>query len=155
AKKPFRAIDLETGKPAEALKLPTYQAAGEPAVAGDRLLLVPLRTGEAAVWDYRAGKELRRLRATPRNFLSIRIFVAADGKTALTDGDALRRWDLATGEQIFGPSAEPAHFGVVGALAFLPGGALLSASAGGELRRWAIADGRPVGEPDRAASSNM
>ncbi len=120
AKEPFRAIDLETGKPTEALKLPTCEAAGEPALAGDRLLLVPLRTGEVAVWDYRAGKELRRLRATPRDFLSVRVFAAADGKTALSDGDALRRWDLATGEQIFGPSDEPAHFGVVHALAFRP-----------------------------------
>jgi WD40 repeat protein len=155
AKEPFRAIDLETGKPAEAVKLPTCEAAGEPALAGDRLLLAPLRTGEVAVWDYRAGKELRRLRATPRDFLSVRVFAAADGKTALTDGDALRRWDLATGEQIFGPSGEPAHFGVVQALAFLPGGGLLSSSAGGELRRWDIAGGRPVGEPGRAAGSEV
>jgi RNA polymerase sigma factor (sigma-70 family) len=155
AKEPFRAVDLETGEPAKVLKLPTCEAAGEPALAGNRLLLVPLRTGEVAVWDYRAGKELRRLRATPRDFLSVRVFAAADGKTALTDGDALRCWDLATGEQIFGPSGVPAHFGVVQALAFVPGGELLSASAGGELRRWDIASGRLVGELGRAAGSEV
>jgi RNA polymerase sigma factor (sigma-70 family) len=155
AKEPFRALDAETGKPAEALKLPPYEAAGEPAPAGDRLLLVPLRSGEVAVWDYRAGKELRRLRATPRNFLSVRVFVAADGKTALTDGDALRRWDLASGAQIFGPSAEPAHYGVVHALAFPPGGGLLSASAGGELRRWDIGGGRSLAESGRASGQEV
>jgi WD40 repeat protein len=155
AKEPFRAMDVETGKPAEGLKLPTFEAAAEPGLAGDRLLLVPLRSGEVAVWDYRAGKELRRLRATPRDFLSVRVFAATNGKTALTDGDALRRWDLATGEQIFGPSAEPAHFGVVNAVAFLPGGELVSASAGGELRRWDVAGGRSLAKPGRATGSEL
>jgi WD40 repeat protein len=154
-KEPFRALNLKTGKPAEGIKLPDYDAAGEPGLAGDRLLLVPLRTGEVAVWDYHAGKELRRLRATPRDFLSVRVFASADGKTALTDGDALRRWNLATGEQIFGPAVEPAHFGIVVALAFPPDGGLVSASAGGELRRWDMAGGRPLGESGRATGSNV
>jgi RNA polymerase sigma factor (sigma-70 family) len=81
AKESFRAIDLETGKPAKALMLPTCEADGEPALAGDRLLLAPLRTGKVVVWDYRVGKELHRLRATPRDFLSVRAYAAADGKT--------------------------------------------------------------------------
>jgi RNA polymerase sigma factor (sigma-70 family) len=151
-KEPIRALDLKTGRPAEGVRLPNYQIAGEPAVAGDRLLFVPLRTGEVAVWDYRAGKELRRLRATPRNWLSVRAFPSLDGKTAVTDGDGLRRWDLATGEQIFGPADNPAHFGPIQGLAFLPDGALLSADTGAELRRWNVAGGHTVGGPGRAAA---
>jgi WD40 repeat protein len=132
--------------------LPNYQVAEEPAAAGDRLLLVPLRTGEVAVWDYRAGKELRRLRATPRNWLSVRAYPSLDGKTAVTDGDGLRRWDLTTGEQIFGPTDDPPHFGAIQGLAYLPNGALLSADTGAELRRWDVAAGRTVGELGRAAA---
>ena len=48
---------METGQPARDVRLPNDQVASEPAAAGGRLLLVPLRTGEVAVWDYRAGKE--------------------------------------------------------------------------------------------------
>jgi WD40 repeat protein len=151
----LRAIDVATGRPADGFNLPKDEATSDPAAAGDRLLLVPLKSGEVAVWDYRAGKELRRLRATPRDFLSVRVFAAADGKTALTDGDGLRRWDLATGELIFGPAGEPAHFGYVNALAFLPDGRLLSAGAGGELRTWDVAAGRPVGAPGRATGSGL
>jgi RNA polymerase sigma factor (sigma-70 family) len=172
-KEPIRALDVETGNPAEGLKLPGYEVAGEPAAVGDRLLLVPLKSGEVGVWDYRAGKELRRVRATAKSFLSVRAFAAADGKTvltdsdgvsvsaatdvktALTDADGLRRWDLATGEMIFGPAGEPAHFGYVNALAFLPDGELLSAGAGGELRTWDVATGGPVGERGRATSSGL
>jgi WD40 repeat protein len=151
-KERIRALDMESGKPADGVRLPDYQVAGDLAVAGDRLLLVPLRTGEIAVWDYRSGKELRRLRATTRNFLSVLAYPAADGKTAVTDGDGLRRWDLATGEQIFGPAGDPAHFGAIQALAFLPDGALVSADTGAGLRRWDVAAGRPVGESGRAAA---
>src|SRR5262249_47294376 len=124
-----------------------------PVAAGDRLLLVPLKTGEVAVWDYRAGKELRRLRATAREFLSVRAFPAADGKTVVTDGDGLRRWDLSSGEVICGPTGEPAHFGILTALTFLPDGRLVTAAAGSELRTWDVASGRPVGEPRRATGS--
>jgi WD40 repeat protein len=155
AQDPLRAIDVATGRPADGFKLPKYEATSDPAAAGDRLLLIPLKSGEVAVWDYRAGKELRRLQATARSFLSVRVFAAADGKTALTDGDGLRRWDLATGEQIFGPEGEPAHFGYVNALVFLPDGKLLSAGAGGELRTWDVATGRPVGERGRATGSGL
>ncbi|MBO0699312.1 MAG: PQQ-binding-like beta-propeller repeat protein, partial [Zavarzinella sp.] len=155
SKEPIRAIDVETGQRAQGLKLPNYEVAGEPGAAGDRMLLVPLKSGEVAVWDYRAGKELRRLRATARPFLSVRVFAAPDGKTALTDGDGLRRWDLATGELIFGPAGEPAHFGYVNALTFLTDGRLVTAGAGSELRTWDVSTGRPAGEPGRATGSGL
>jgi RNA polymerase sigma factor (sigma-70 family) len=151
----LRALDVENGKPAEGLKLPDFPSAGAPAAAGDRLLLIPLKAGEVAVWDYRAGKELRRLRPTAKSFLSVRVYPDADGKTAITDADGLRRWDLATGEQIFGPAGEPAHFGYVTALTFLPDGRLMSAGAGGELRTWDVSAGRPVGEVGRATDSGL
>src|SRR5262245_11775127 len=155
AKERFRAIDVETGRPAAGFRFPDYKAFGVAAAAGDRLLLVPLRSGEVAVWDYRAGKELRRLRATTRSFITVYVFPAADGKTAITDGDGLRRWNLETGEQIFGPAGEPAHYGSVHALAFEPDGRLVSAAAGGELRRWDVTFGRPVVEPARASGSEL
>jgi WD40 repeat protein len=154
-KEPIRALDAETGKPVEGLRLPSYEVAGEPAAAGDRLLLVPLRTGEVAVWDYQTGKELRRLRATAKSFLSVRVFPAADGKTAITDSDGLRRWDLATGELIFGPAGEPAHFGYVNALTFLPDRRLVSAGAGSELRTWDVSTGKAAGELGRATGSGL
>src|SRR5262249_22236246 len=128
---------------------------GSAAAAGDRLGLVPLRSGEVAVWDYGAGKELRRLKATARSFITVYVYPSADGKTALTDGDGLRRWNLETGEQIFGPVAEPAHYGSVDAVAFESDGRLVSAAAGGEVRRWELHSGRPVGEPARASGSEL
>jgi RNA polymerase sigma factor (sigma-70 family) len=149
---PFRAIDVETGKPVAGLRLPNFPAQNNPAPAGDRLLLVPLKSGEVAVWDYRAGKELRRLRATPQAWLTVHVWAASDGKTAITHGDALRRWDLATGEMIFGPAGEPAHYGILNGVTFLPNGQLLSASMGGQLRRWDVNTGRTVGEPGRTGS---
>jgi RNA polymerase sigma factor (sigma-70 family) len=145
AKDRMRAIDLETGRPTDGMRLPSLPATGEIVPAGDRLLLIPLTSGEVVVWDHKAGKELRRLRASAREFFSVRLFASADGKTAMTDADGLRRWDLATGDLIFGPAAEPAHFGQIQALEFLPGGALIAADTGAELRRWDVAGGRVIG----------
>jgi RNA polymerase sigma factor (sigma-70 family) len=154
-KQSIRVLDMETGKPVESFKLPTFPTAGPPAAAGDRLLLLPLNSGEVAVWDYRAGKELHRLRATKREFLSVRAFPSPDGKTAITDADGLRRWDLATGDLIFGPTGEPAHYGYVNALTFLPDGRLVTAGAGSELRTWDVTTGRPAGEVARATGSGL
>jgi WD40 repeat protein len=141
----MRVIDIETGQPTDRMRLPSLPAAGEIVPAGDQLLLIPLTSGEVVVWDHRAGKELRRLRASARDFFSVRLSVSADGKTAMTDADGLRRWDLATGDLVFGPAAEPAHFGQIQALEFLPGGALIAADTGAELRRWDVAGGRVIG----------
>lgn len=155
AKERFRAIDVETGRPVEGLRFPPYKTFGFAAAAGVRLVLVPQQSGEVAVWDYRAGKELRRLRATARSFLTVFVFPAADGKTSLTVGDGLRRWNLETGEQIFGPVGEPVHYGAVHALAFESDGRLVSAAAGGEIRRWDVAAARPVGEPGRGSGAEL
>jgi RNA polymerase sigma factor (sigma-70 family) len=155
AKERFRAIDVATGSPVEGFRFPDHKAFGVAAAAGDRLLLVPLRSGEVAVWDYRAGKELRRIKATARSFITVYVFPSADGKTTLTDGDGLRRWNLETGEQIFGPAGEPAHYGSVHALAFVSDRELASVAAGGELRHWEIETGRPTGEVRRAGGSEI
>jgi RNA polymerase sigma factor (sigma-70 family) len=155
AKERFRALDVETGRPVESFRPPDYKTFDSAAAAGDRLLLVPLRSGEVAVWDYRAGKELLRLRATAKSFITVNVFPAADGKTALTDGDGLRRWNLETGEQIFGPAGEPPHYGSVHALAFVSDWQLASVAAGGELRLWDVATGQPTSEVRRAGGSEV
>jgi RNA polymerase sigma factor (sigma-70 family) len=154
--KPLRALNADTGEPVEGFKLPKYEAERAPVAAGDRLLLVPMRSGGVVVWDYREGKELHRLRANRGAIGLIQAFAAADGKTALTNGDGLRRWDLATGEMIFGPTSEPGHSGPVTALTFLPGGReLASLDNGEELRRWDLASAQPAGAPGRAAGSEL
>ena len=154
--KPFRALNADTGEPVEEFKLPKYEGERYPAAAGDRFLLVPMRSGGVVVWDYREGKELHRLRANRGAPGLIQAFAAADGKTALTNGDGLRRWDLATGEMIFGPTSEPGHSSPVGALIFLSGGQeLASVDMGEELRRWDVASGKPAGAPARAAGPEL
>src|SRR5262245_55542836 len=92
-KGPILALDAATGRPAEGFKLPTLRAAAAPAPAGDRLLLVPLWSGEVVVWDYRDGEEVRRLQANrpgPDSFTQA-FAPASDGRTAVTTGDGLRR----------------------------------------------------------------
>jgi RNA polymerase sigma factor (sigma-70 family) len=154
--KPFRALDAETGGPVEGFRLPKYEGERDPVSVGDRLLLIPVRSGGVVVWDYREGKELHRLRANRGAPGLIQAFAAADGKTALTNGDGLRRWDLATGEMMFGPTSEPSHSSPVGALTFLPGGQeLASVDMGAELRRWDVASGQPAGGAARAGGPEL
>lgn len=157
-KGPILALDAATGRPAEGFKLPTLRAAAAPAPAGDRLLLVPLWSGEVVVWDYRDGEEVRRLPANrpgPDSFTQA-FAPASDGRTAVTNGDGLRGWDLATGKQLFGPAGGPGHTGAVRALAFLPGGGeVVSVGSGSELVQWHLAGGRTVSGLPRPAGPEV
>ncbi|MBO0699682.1 MAG: hypothetical protein J2P46_14900, partial [Zavarzinella sp.] len=110
------------------------------------------------VWDYRAGKDVRRLQANrpgPDSFTQA-FARASDGRTAVTNRDGLRGWDLATGQQLFGPAGGPRHTGAVQALAFLPGGREVgSVGSGSELVRWDLGGGRSVSRLPRAAGPGI
>jgi WD40 repeat protein len=156
----LRALDADTGRPAAGFELPAKcELAGRPVSVPDgRTLLLPLKTGEVAVWDYRDGRELRRVRvsAPGGDYWELECAVSADGKTAVTNVDGLRRWDLSTGQQLFGPTAEPGHVGAVQALAFLPGGKeLASVGTDSTLLRWDVATGKRLGKGLRAAGPEL
>jgi RNA polymerase sigma factor (sigma-70 family) len=145
----MRALDIGTGKSVEGFKLPSkYQLADFPALVADgRTLLLQLTSGEVAVWDYRDGREVRRLLASeaPNEWTYRTLLPAPDGKTAYINSHGLRRWDLASGRQLFGPTGAPGHARAVQALVFLDGGKTLASLGRDEtLLRWELATGQVI-----------
>jgi hypothetical protein len=148
----LRAVTVDTGIPVKGLKLPAhYEVRSRPVGLPDgRGLLVPLASGEVAVWDCRERRELRRLRASSTFWSDREPVASADGKNVYALADGLHGWRIDTGEVLFRPPEETGHSLAVAAVTFLPGGKeLVSIDGDRTLLRWSLATGRRVGEPHR------
>jgi RNA polymerase sigma factor (sigma-70 family) len=154
----LRAIDAETGKPAEGVKLPPgYRIAGRPVGLPDgRGLLVPLPSGEIATLDYREGRELRRFPAFPPDRRNIVLVVSSDGRSVIANSNGLCGWQVANGAPLFRPPGVAGHLRGVEALAFCPGGKeLVSFGAEGTWMRWSMATNRRMADPIRIPGSDI
>jgi len=168
AARTFRAIEMETGAAVEAVKLPAdYALQGRPVGHADgRTLLAPLRSGEIAVWDYRAGREIRRFSVFPPlevvgPFVPIELAVSPDGRNVYANADGISGWRIADGSRLFQPPGYRGHVQAVLAIAFCAGGKELvsiaedSRTRESQLQRWSLATGKRIGEPVADAGSEI
>jgi WD40 repeat protein len=150
----MRAVDVETRNPVEGFKPPPNDTvAGRMVGLPDgRSLLVPLSSGDVAVWDYRDGRELRRFKTTPLVHSKLDPAVSADGRSVFANSEGLHGWRLTDGVSLFGPSGEAGHAAEVQEIAFLPGGKeIVSTALDESFLRWSLADFRRSGSPVRNA----
>jgi WD40 repeat protein len=118
----------------------------------DRTIVINLFDAHGAAyivsWDLRARKEIRRFKLPQTNSVQltpIPMAVSADGRTLLTAGDYLQRWDLATGKPFFNPPPENGLPGSILQLSFTPNGKeVFASSLGGVSGRWNVAAGKRI-----------
>ncbi len=133
-------VDLATGKPVPAAKLPPLKWENRLGLTPDGRLLFVSTAGGVIVWDWVAGKDLRTLSGAGEEFL-----IAPDGKTLVTNNGSLQRWDLATGKPLWTDNFEQGHVGEVVAVAFSADGKrLTSGSTDGTVRLWDVSTGKPL-----------
>jgi RNA polymerase sigma factor (sigma-70 family) len=103
--------------------------------------LVLLTSKQAVVWDLAAGKVLRTLSVPIRHAV-----LTPDGKSLVSLGRTLQRWDLAKGIAGYPDTAGLGHTGPVDLVAYAPDGKrLASASPTDEtVRLWDTANGKPL-----------
>lgn len=96
---------------------------------------------DVAVWDVPAGTILHQFQVNLQMVISAEL--SEDGNlAAVGDGDVIRLWDLATGDE---HPPLVGHDGVVSILRFADQGrTLFSGDAQGGLRRWSLTDHREV-----------
>jgi RNA polymerase sigma factor (sigma-70 family) len=149
---PFvRVWDVGTAKELRQLSMPAREDASGLTHGFSCLAFVPdgktLVTsgfdGWLRFWDPAAGKELRRL-ALGRS--AARLVFAPDGKTLVVASAALRRIDLATGQEVL---RLPGHEGPVYATALTPDGRTAATAGGdGSILLWDPSAGKERGRLD-------
>jgi WD40 repeat protein len=111
--------DAATGKPAAELKPPTVGYAWTFAISPDGTrLLIPTET-DYMLWDLKAGEVVHRWPGADQRG---RGTFAPDGKSVVTYDTILRRWDLATGKNLYADVAALGHVAPVRRVFFAPDG---------------------------------
>jgi WD40 repeat protein len=137
----WRAWNARSGEPITSLRLPAMSGRTF-AVAPDGNCLLISGTDEYVVWDLKAGQI--RHRWPVANRLGQGTF-ARDGRSVVTYDTVLRRWDLATGRNLYTDVSGLGHTGAVRELFFAPDGSrLLSIGDDNTARIWDVATSRLV-----------
>ncbi|WP_390637536.1 WD40 repeat domain-containing protein [Limnoglobus roseus] len=141
-----QAWDAATGIPATGLKLPDLRALGDlrfPISLNETLVglhgttLTLTSSAERIVWDATAGTLAGRL---PGGYGPIA--ASPDGKSLVTAGETLQRWDAATGKPVWPDTRDDGHSGLVRSVRFAAGGRkLFSTGSDMTLRAWDVATG--------------
>jgi WD40 repeat protein len=134
--------DADTGKPAAGLRPPTVGYAWSFAISPDGAqLLIPTDT-DYVLWDLKAGEVRHRW---PGANQSGRGTFAADGKSVVTADTILRRWDLATGKNVYADVSAIGHTAPVRRVFFTPDGTrLVSVGDDRTARVWDVATTRSL-----------
>jgi WD40 repeat protein len=134
--------DAATGKPSKQLRPPTVGYAWTFAVAPDGGSVVIPTDTDFILWDLKAG---RARHAWPGANQAGRAVFAPDGRSVVTWGTVLRRWDVATGKPLYPDVAGLGHTAPVRRLFFTPDGKrLVSVGEDDTLRVWNRASAKPV-----------
>jgi WD40 repeat protein len=139
---PWRVWAADTGKPANHQQLPTMGYAMSFAVSPDgNQLLIPTAT-DYILWDLKAGEVRHRWPGAKQRG---RGTFAPDGRSVVTSDTILRRWDLATGKNLYADVAPLGHTAAVRRLFFTPDGRrVVSVGDDGTARAWDVATARPL-----------
>jgi WD40 repeat protein len=99
-------------------------------------------------WDLPTRKEIGRFKLPPTEGAQLippRMTLSADGRTLLTTGEYLQRWDLTSGKSLFAPPTDCGLPGSLMQLAFTPNGKeIFASSLGGVSGRWNVATGKRI-----------
>jgi WD40 repeat protein len=108
--------DADTGKPAKDLHTPTGYV-WMFAVSPDGIqLLLPTDT-DYVLWDMKTGKEIR---CWPGALQRGRVLFSPDGRSAITYDTVFRRWDVATGKNLYADVESLGHVAPVKRIFFSP-----------------------------------
>ncbi|HKB04090.1 MAG TPA: WD40 repeat domain-containing protein [Gemmataceae bacterium] len=126
----WHAWDVGTGKASGMLRLPPNRHVDAFTVlpGGSRLLL------SSGVWDLQAGEMRHRF---PAAGYGVRAAIAPDGRSVVTHDVILRRWELATGRNLYPDVSRLGHTAPVSRLFFTPDGAhLVTVGIDDTVRLW-------------------
>jgi WD40 repeat protein len=154
-------MDIETNKPTEQFvpcKLSSgvfenlHNIAGFTLAPDERTLAIShfddRGSGYIVSWDLRTRKEIRRFKLAPTQgaqLIPSRMAISADGRTLLTTGEYLQRWDLTSGKSPFAPPTDDGLPGPLMQLAFTPNGKeIFASSLAGVSGRWSLATGKRI-----------
>jgi WD40 repeat protein len=138
----WHVLHADTGEEVAGLHPPTVDYAGFFAVSPDgNLLLIPTYE-DYIVWDLKSGA-IRHRWPGPDSWG--RGVFAPDGKSVITFDTILRRWDLATGKNVYANVTELGHVAAVKRLFFAPDGArIVSIGEDQTTRVWDVANRKSV-----------
>jgi WD40 repeat protein len=142
-KNPIVVSDVGTGKVLAQLDAPAFDhVMGLAFTPDDKTLISADQSGKVTFWDLATKK--MRFERDARMWMIRSLALSRDGKTAAvgTVYNAIRLWDVASGRELFGGSADPDV--PINSITFSPDGTLLA--TGGDNRHiclWDVASGRP------------
>jgi WD40 repeat protein len=136
-------VELATGKQVQVANLPPsprgFQVKQMLAAPDGRTLLLARNDG-AVVWDLQTGTEVRKIADVGDEMV-----LMPDGKSFITAGSVLQRWDLATGKALYADNFGEGHTQSVVALVFSADGKrLLSGGEDGSVRLWDTTSSQPL-----------
>lgn len=132
--------EADTGKPAKELHPPTVGYAWSFAVSPDGTQLVIPTDTDYVLWDLKAGAVKHRWPGANQRG---RGTFAPDGRSVVTHDTILRRWDLATGKNLYANVSGHGHVATVRRVFFTPDGKrAISVGDDRTARVWDVATSR-------------
>jgi RNA polymerase sigma factor (sigma-70 family) len=135
-----RLIDAATGTSLDDYKFPGVRGPFRVRFSPDGKTLAIGTDRGIVIWDLTAAKQCHFLDRASFTFA-----FAPDGKSLISLGAILQRWDVATGKSLYEDTSRLGHTHVVGKIAWSPDGRQLASVAGGNdspVYLWSVRKGR-------------